>query len=236
MPSVSVLSTCKKPEDATALKEALERQTFKDFELILAHDATIPDGWNSAINKAKGDTLVFIETDSVPAEDWLSNLVNEVRENTLVRGLEVVPTALHMNNLAMTRNTLNDLRLDRDFRPADDTEFFIRLFDRGVSLKETCSAMAFHYRKVGVRRRLGRSFLYGEKWSRIYHQYGALYDSWYHAVGNSVLTIVGDVLLLLGTIYGLVRYLPNRFLRRAGTRSPRFAERYLFTERVATST
>jgi glycosyltransferase involved in cell wall biosynthesis len=230
MPSVSVLSTCKRPEDATALKEALERQTFRDFELILTHDTTIPDGWNSAIDKARGEILVFVETDCVPTDNWLEQLVGEVEDNALVRGLEIVPTALHMNNVAMTRKTLGNLKLDRSFWPSDDGEFFIRLLDRGVCFKEALNAMAFHYRKVRVSRRLRRSFLYGEKWSRIYHRYGAVYNSWYHALGNGALRIVEDILLFLGTVYGLIRYLPERFARRVAIRPPSLPQKFIFTD------
>jgi glycosyltransferase involved in cell wall biosynthesis len=230
LPSVSVLTTCRKPEDADKLKELLRRQTFKDFEIVVTHDPTIPDGWNSAMDKAKGDILVFVETDCVPTDNWLEQLIGEVEDNRLVRGLEVVPTALHMNNVAITRTTLGDLKLDRSFWPSDDGEFFIRLFDNGVSLKEAVNAMVFHYREVRLRRRLGRAFSYGQKWSRIYHRYGALYDSWYHAVGSSVLRIVEDLLLFLGTTYGLIRYLPERLARHAGERSSSLQQKFVFTD------
>jgi hypothetical protein len=227
---VSVLTTCRRPEDAEKLKELLGRQTFKDFEIVVTHDPTIPDGWNSAMDKAKGDILVFVETDCVPTDNWLEQLVGEVEDNTLVRGLEVVPTALHMNNVAITRKTLGNLRLDRSYWPSDDGEFFIRLLDRGVPLKEALNAMVFHHRKVTLRRRLGRSFSYGEKWSKIYHRYGALYSSWYHALGNSALGIVEDILLFLGTVYGLIRYVPEHFAGRASRRQPGVPQKLVFTD------
>lgn len=230
MPSVSVLTTCRKPEEAAKLKEFLGRQTFRDFELIVTHDTTIPDGWNSAIDRAKGDVLVFVETDCVPSDNWLEQLIGEVEDNTLVRGLEIVPTALHMNNVAMTRKTLGNLKLDESYWPSDDGEFFIRLFDKGVSLKEALNAVVFHYRKVRLSRRLGRAFSYGEKWSRIYHRYGALYNSWYHALGNSALRIAEDILLFLGTAYGLIRYLPERLAKRAVRRPPGMPQKFIFTD------
>ena len=52
MPNISVISIAKDEEELTGLKEALSRQTYKDFEFIISTKGTIPEARNDAISKA----------------------------------------------------------------------------------------------------------------------------------------------------------------------------------------
>lgn len=214
MPRVSIITICKKDADISAFIDTINRQTFRDFELIVANDEKIPDAWNSAIDRAQGQVLVFTETDCVPTNTWLEELVSEVEEGKIVRGIEVIPAPLDPGNIAITRSTLNGNRFDRRFLPADDTEWFARLMSQGIELKQIQKAITFHNKRRQVARSLKWAFLYGENWSRIYQRYGAVYRSWHHTVGHNTIVIIEDMLHWLGAIYGLIRYLPERRFRK----------------------
>jgi len=64
MPKISVISIAKKNFDLESLRKALARQTFQDFETVISTKGTIPEAWNDAISRVKGEVLVFIESDA----------------------------------------------------------------------------------------------------------------------------------------------------------------------------
>lgn len=154
--------------------------------------------------------MVFTETDCVPTESWLEELVSEVEEEKIVRGLEVIPSPISMANIAITRKTLGKHRFDRTFYPGEDTELFSRLMMHGIAVKQLQKAIVFHNKRRLIGRSLKWAFLHGISASRIYYRYGTVFRSWYHTIGNDVTRIMEEVLRLIGTMYGLIRYMPER--------------------------
>jgi len=75
MVKVSVITTCRKGENLTAFKNALKKQTFKDFELIAIDEGSIPEGFNMGVRKATGDILVITETDTIWNSPYLLDFV-----------------------------------------------------------------------------------------------------------------------------------------------------------------
>lgn len=213
MVKVSVIITCKKGTDLTAMFKALNNQTFKDFEVIVTHDKTIPEGWNSGIERAIGEIFVLTESDCIPTRTWLEELVSEIEDGILVRGLEVVEAPICPANIAITRKTLGDERFNKDFYPADDSEFLIRLSSKGVDIKELDKAIVYHKRRKNIRKRFYWSFLYGARWMRIYQRYGKVHKSYLHAMGGYLAGIVENILGLISSIFGIIWYLPERRYR-----------------------
>ncbi len=73
MPRFSVISIARHESDIENLKNHLSKQRFRDFEFVYSTRGTIPEAWNDAISRSKGDFLVFTESDAWPLQDtWLN--------------------------------------------------------------------------------------------------------------------------------------------------------------------
>ena len=118
MPKVSVISIALSPKEFEPLRRALVRQTFQDFEFVGEAGGTIPEAWNRAIARAKGDVLVITETDATFVnERWLEELVGSIPdENTIVKGLEVTGSPWDLANLAAHRSVFADVRFDESLQ------------------------------------------------------------------------------------------------------------------------
>ena len=63
----------------SAIKKNLTSQTYKDFEFVGSAKGTIPEAWNDAISRAKGDYFVFTETDARPLNNrWLEEINQKI--------------------------------------------------------------------------------------------------------------------------------------------------------------
>jgi hypothetical protein len=58
MPKISVISIAKKDFEFEGLRKALANQTFQDFELVTLTKGTIPEAWNDAISRARGNACM----------------------------------------------------------------------------------------------------------------------------------------------------------------------------------
>lgn len=56
------------------LVDSLDRQTFRDFELVVTHEGSMPVNSNAAIKKAKGEIVKVLYLDDYLAPDALQNL------------------------------------------------------------------------------------------------------------------------------------------------------------------
>ena len=136
MPLISVISIAKKEEDLIELRKCLSNQTFKDFEFVFSTKGTIPEAWNDAINKAKGDYFVFTESDSQPLNDhWLEEISKHLEKNIMMKGLEIRPSNLNMCNLVGDATIFKKMNFNEKFKVCEDTEFFARLKKNGISIK-----------------------------------------------------------------------------------------------------
>jgi glycosyltransferase involved in cell wall biosynthesis len=192
--------------------EALNRQTFKDFEVILTHDPGVSKGFNAGIDQAKGDILVFTEADCVPTDAWLEELVPEVEKGRLVTGIEVFPSPMSPSNIAIRKEDLGSIRFER-YDLANDTEFFWILASKGIKIKRIDKAVVFHMQKRKPTTRLKFAFGLGVSHARIYHKY-RLVDYQYSGIKLLLIAplfrIVEALFSFSGSVYGLLRYLPER--------------------------
>jgi len=206
---VSVIVTSKGGDERLPrLIEVLKRQTFRDFELVLTHNPTVSEGYNAGIRKAKGEILVFTEADCIPTDDWLQELVSEVEEGKMVAGIEVFPSALSPSNIAIRKEDLGSVRFDPRFSLANDTEFFLHLISRGIKIKRIDKAVVFHIQKRKPKRRLKLAFGIGIAWARLHHMYHPPLVT--RLLTAPIFRIIEETLRFLGSVYGLIRFLPDR--------------------------
>ncbi len=173
MPQVSILSIGKQEGDLKPFLQILENQTFKDFEIIFEETKSFPEAWELAIQKAKGEILVFLEAGSVPVDErWLEELIQDaVDEKTIVKGLEICTSPLNPSSLAGYRTAFLEHPFDESFFWAEDSELFCRLKANGYNFKQLNSAPVVHFSKPGSKTYVRRAFRYGLYRSRLRHRY-----------------------------------------------------------------
>ena len=162
MPKISVISIAKNEDELNALKDALSKQTYKDFEFIVSTKGTIPEAWNDAISRAKGEFLVFTESDASPLnETWLEEISKHLEKNTIVKGLEITPTNLDMCNLVADVAIFKKIKFDETFPVEEDSELFARLRRNDVAIKQINAFPVIHTPSISWGKTLSRAFLSG---------------------------------------------------------------------------
>jgi GT2 family glycosyltransferase len=221
MPRVSVISIALQSEEFEPLRLALSRQTFQDFEFVGEAGGTIPEAWNRAIDRAKGDILVFTETDATPVnERWLEELIGSIPDkDTIVKGLEIVGSPWDLANLAAHRDVFSDARFDESFLWAEDTELFCRLKQKGYRLSRVDTAPVIHRHKIGSKRMTRRAFRYGVYQARLHLMYGEEGVE-IAGVAHAGKTLLRACLTLVGIVAGYLIYGPKKLVRSiASTKS-----------------
>lgn len=80
--------------------QCLKRQTYQDFEMLIASEKGIVRAMNSALLRAKGDIFVRIDDDVLMPDHWLENLVSLFKKDTMIAGVTgptFVPKELRRN-------------------------------------------------------------------------------------------------------------------------------------------
>ena len=213
VPHVSVLCIALDEAELEPVAAWLARQSYRDYELVGVTGGTIPEAWNRAIARARGEILVFTETDATPVnEDWLADLVAAVPdEHTVVKGLEITGEPWDLANLAAHRRVFAGARFDEEFRWAEDTELFCRLRARGVTLENVDVAPVIHPQKIRSKRLIRRAFRYGLYWARLKHRYDDPIEL--AGVAQASKVLLGAALNLVGLAVGTVIYWPERWRR-----------------------
>lgn len=83
----------------TKVLECLKKQTFQDFEVIIASEKGIVNAMNKALARAKGEIFVRIDDDVDLPEKWLEHLLKPFSEPDVVgvTGPTLVPWPLRKN-------------------------------------------------------------------------------------------------------------------------------------------
>ncbi|MCR8473776.1 MAG: glycosyltransferase [candidate division WOR-3 bacterium] len=226
MPKVSVISIAKHEAEFERLKKALEMQTFKDFEFITSTKGSIPEAWNDALSRAKGEIIVFIESDAFPLnERWLEEIVANFRKGAVLKGLEINPTSLNLCNLVCDAEIFKKVRFDESFKYTEDTELFARLRKMGVEVGFVNAFPVVHVPSRTWRKTLSRSFRSGMYFMKIIYMHGKenidnintqnFKSNYIHPISNRLRIIVENILVLLGLLIGAVIYLPILIKRRS---------------------
>jgi len=215
MPKITVIAVARKQTELDRLKALLARQSYKDFEFVGEVGGTIPQALNRAVARARGDILVFTETDAEPLSDnWLFELVSHANDkNTVIKGIEIIDTPWNLSNTACHRSLFENRQFDECFLYAEDTEFFSFLKSQGTHFARLQTAAVIHRTKGGTWTPVvERAFLYGVYKMKIKHRYKQPVDS------SSIEQILSKVAVFflygIGLIVGYILFFPERFKRR----------------------
>jgi hypothetical protein len=214
IPKVSVISIALKAEEFEPLVNNLTHQTFQDYEFVGEAGGSIPEAWNRAIRRARGDILVFTETDAKPVnERWLEEMVTGlVDEKTILKGLEITSSSFDLTNLAAHRSAFENVRFDKRFKWSAETDLLSRLKAQGYRLVQLRKAPVMHFQKSYSKHYMRRSFYYGLYWARLRRRYSDPVDPANVALAGKILAAA--LLNLLGLVIGYFVYLPERFYRK----------------------
>lgn len=225
MPKISVISIARDESELNGLKEVLSKQTYKDFEFIISTKGTIPEAWNDAISRAKGEFLVFTESDAHPLFDnWLEEISKHLEKNTITKGLEIMPTNLDMCNLVADAAIFKKMWFDESFPVGEDSELFARLWANGIKIRRGNAFPVIHTPSISWKKTLSRSFLYGRLQMKIIYLHGRenmqdintqnLNKNQIHPISNRIRIITENVLFLLGLVFGSLYHLPILIKRK----------------------
>lgn len=229
MPKISVISIAKDEKELNGLKKALSKQTYKDFEFITSTRGTIPEAWNDAISKAKGEFLAFTESDALPLNgNWLEEISKHFEKNTIVKGIEIRPTNLNMCNLVADATIFKTMKFNESYPVGEDSELFARMRVNGIKIKQVKAFPVLHTPTISWRKTLSRAFRYGSLQMKIIYLHGRgnmedintqnLSANQIHPISNRIRIITENVLSLLGLAFGLVYHLPTRIKRKINER------------------
>jgi GT2 family glycosyltransferase len=230
MPKVSVISIAKRNSDFERLRKALEQQTFRDFEFITSTKGSIPEAWNDAISRAKGEIFVFIESDAFPlSNNWLEEIVKHFKKNAILKGLEINPTSLNLCNLVCDASIFKNVRFDESFKVCEDTELFARLRKMGVEIGFVNAFPVVHIPARSWKKTFSRALRNGIYYMKIIYMHGSgnidnvntqnFQSNYIHPISNRLRIIVENILVLLGLFVGAVIYIHILVKRKLNERS-----------------
>lgn len=223
-PKISVISIAKEDYEFDRLRKALENQTFQEFEFIVSTKGTIPQAWNDAISRAKGEFFVFTESDAFPLNDhWLEEIARIGKKNTVLKGLEINPTGLNLCNLVCDGSIFKETRFDETYPSSEDTELFARLRKKGVEIGFVNAFPIVHVRTQTWKKTLSRC-LGGMYLMKTLYLHGRcnidnvntrnFQSNYIHPISNRLRIIVDNLLILLGLFIGAIYYLPILIKRK----------------------
>lgn len=219
-PKFSIISIAKKESDFSRLKEALSNQCYRDFEFVTSTKGTIPEAWNDGISKAKGEFFIFMDSDAYPLNDqWLEEISNTIEKNVVMKGIEIRPTDITMNNLIGDANIFRSEKFNESYQICEDMEFSARMKKKGNKIKRVNSFPVIHTPSVSLRKTFRRSILNGFYSMKIIATYGYsntetinLQDfggTRINPLINRFRLISENILFLMGLVIGAILFLPK---------------------------
>lgn len=222
MPKVSVVVIAKHKKELDKILSDLKKQDYKDFEVItITGKMKIPKAWNMGIRKAKGEIILFTESDVRVPKNWISEMVRLVKKKGFAMGSEVIVTRRNWNmscvgiKSEIAKNTL----FDESFEVCEDTEWFERLRKKGYEIRRELKPVVYHYRSRDVKKRLIRAFKVGKNFVKIWIKHKNPEMNLRRIILSRGFYITKEVLQLIGVIWGLIRYsylIPKKFLKNGG--------------------
>ncbi|MBU5689723.1 MAG: glycosyltransferase family A protein [Candidatus Aenigmatarchaeota archaeon] len=191
MPKVSVIVPVKDDRRLIDLIKALENQTFKDFEVLIADSSKerifkgettlnmkyyhtkpmkISEAMTFLSKKATSEIIAITESDCAPNEHWLEDLYSEyVDSKTIIVGAQniVSPHAeiISFGSLLLPKKAFS-VKFDKNLKLAEDTDWFFSLKERGFKFKQINKGLVTHYKNTI--KRMFRSFEYARSHAYVY--------------------------------------------------------------------
>lgn len=219
MPRFSVISIARHDSELENLRDHLSAQRFRDFEFVASTKGTIPEAWNDAITRSTGDFLIFTESDAWPLQDtWLDEINARVKENVVMKGIEITPTALDLCNLVCDRRIFDSMAFDESFPIGEDTELFARMRKSGIVIEQVWGFPVVHEKKDTWKKTVHRACSSGRLMVKIIFLHGRenvdtvntrnIRGQYINPISNRFRIIADNILFLAGVCIGLVQYSP----------------------------
>lgn len=203
-PSLSLMiAVYNKPDNLRLITAALNHQTFKDFEAIVAEDGTSPEiaevvkeaaqkysypikhlcqkdwGWrkniilNKAICASEADYLVFIDGDTIPHHCFLEDHFSEREEGKILCGRRVEMSERWSKSL--TLDSINSGHYEHIglLRVWENITHRTRHIGEGVHLKSSLLRHILHHQQRGL---IGSNFSLYKKDIKSINGFDELYD------------------------------------------------------------
>ena len=218
---VSIVSIAKREGDFQNLKKGLKKQSFKDWEFVYSTKRGIPQAWNDAIGKAKGEIIITTDSDvEIKTNDWIKDMVaavkkynkNDPKRRTIIKGIEIHPnTPWTWCNVGFYADVLKKNNVNEKFPIVEDTELFSRLRSIGYKGVELPIAPILHERRGENSSILKRSFRYGMLNARVNLRYGfvgfkSVKKKSSNIIKREIVTILSRILYLFGIFVGFISF------------------------------
>lgn len=173
------------------------KRRFPDVEWIYFHNSnnlqsSIPEQRNIGLNTAKGEIVIFIDSDCIPDTNWLTEIIKPIKEeNEFIVAGRVINSdknSLHSvefdknldkkylgeaptMNLALHRKVIEDVGLfDTNFQCGEDVDFLWRAIQKGYKIRLASNAIIYH--DLGDNKKeLRRMITYGAARVQLYRKH-----------------------------------------------------------------
>jgi len=89
VPELSIIIPTLKPREEVECLDVLDRVDFSDYEVLVQSEDRATAAKNEGIRRAKSDKLVFLDDDSRPVENYLSQVAATLDEEAAITGKTV---------------------------------------------------------------------------------------------------------------------------------------------------
>lgn len=180
------------------IKKDFRKVSWNYYKSSKLNTTTIPEQRNKGVQIAKGDIIVFIDSDCIPHKNWLQELLKPIQrekeaivagkvllsDNNSVHALEFeknnnrkylgeAPTM----NLALKREVFDKVGLfDTNFQCGEDVDFLWRAIRIGYKIRYAPKAIIYHDLGSNIKE-IKRMYVYGTARVDLYkkHQYRKKY-------------------------------------------------------------
>lgn len=173
VPSISFVFAARNQSEVEKTVEELKKQQYRGaMEFCYSTEGTIPEALNKAMQMAKNEVVVFVETDVTPHNpDWLRRLLYGLKPGALVFSDEVTHTWYNWAGTACYRESLHGELLDESYPIAEDTEYFERLKRKHGTRMVRSDAVVYHLKEHETQKQLDRARDYGYLHAKLIEEY-----------------------------------------------------------------
>lgn len=170
---ISVVTIAKTRAEIDAKIRELSNQTMPVDEFCTSMLPGIPNAWAEAFSKVTGDIIVVTETDAhVVNERFIEDLVSEVHDGEIVKGLEINHRMENFANIAFFAELLKTHRINPEYPFAEDTEWYARLKKDGIVVRHINGGAVVHDRGFATQKQFDRAYEYGRLHVRLIKKHG----------------------------------------------------------------
>jgi GT2 family glycosyltransferase len=165
---ISLVTIAKTQSEIDNKIRELKSQTIVPDEYCTSTHPDLVAAWVEAFSKVTGDIVVVTETDtSVTSNKFIEELIDNLKENEIVKGNEINHRWENFANIAFRLSILKDNPITKDYSYAQDTEWYVRCKNKGIKVRQVNGATVIHDRGIVSQKQLDRAYEYGRIHARL---------------------------------------------------------------------